>query len=111
VDVKDQLVFSANQNIVFLNIAKTYPELIFSKKDAAEVSVLDLSLDGKYLVSGMKSGEITLWQINSQITQNGQNTPLFIILGCSIGGLILVIIVACIIRRYFCKAVNGTNED
>lgn len=69
VNIKDQLVFSANKDIVFLNTAKTYPELIFSRKDVADVFVMDLSLDGKYLVSGMRNGEITLWEIDSKTSK------------------------------------------
>lgn len=38
---------------------------MFSDKDVAYISVFDLSLDGKYLVSGMEDGEMTFWQINS----------------------------------------------
>lgn len=55
-NVKNQIVFSANDYIVFLNTTKSYPEVMFSRKDLADIFVLDLSLDGKYLITGMRNG-------------------------------------------------------
>jgi len=55
-NVNNQIVFSANDYIVFLNTTNAYPEVMFSRKDQADIFVLDLSLDGKYLITGMRNG-------------------------------------------------------
>jgi hypothetical protein len=55
-NINNTLILTANTSIIFLNISKNYPELIESSTDQADVFVIDVSLDGKFIVSGMKNG-------------------------------------------------------
>lgn len=62
-NINGQLLISADKNLVFLNLTTDIPKTILSAQDQNDVFVCDISKNGKYVASGMRNGEVTIWKL------------------------------------------------
>lgn len=111
-NIKDQLLITADKNLVFLNLTTGIPKPILSAQDQADVFVCDISKDGKYVASGMRNGELTIWKLQADTvaTPQEEDHKLLIILVCTIGGAVLIAVIAAVIYIFCCRRKKIAEE-
>lgn len=84
---------------------------MFERADQADVFVFDVSGDGRFLLTGMRNGEITLWQVGGTLTAKDEDVRLLIILGAAILGFVLLLVAVVVGYRCCCAKKDAAVLD
>ena len=100
------MIFSADDKLIFLDLTTTYPEVLGVTSDQEDIFVFDVSADQKYLGTGMRNGEVTIWEFLEDGEDQGSENDysLLLYVGIAIVSCILLIVTLIVIKFCCCQS-------